>query len=166
MIENVLEFTQIKHEGQKREGGKPYYLHPVSVAKRLKEKGFSEIYQMVGLCHDLLEDTDILVEELEKITNKEIAYVVQLLTKQKDFEMKKYIQGIKENDIAKIVKLADRIDNLTDIVKLDHKILKYYKFKMRYIGETITWYIDLAKGTIFEKEMNDRLQELIQNVKE
>ena len=63
-FEKAIEFIKQKHNGQKRKQGTPYYTHPVAVAELLKEKGFSLEYQIAGLFHDLLEDTDATIEEI------------------------------------------------------------------------------------------------------
>ena len=54
-----------------------------------------------------------------------------------------------------MVKIADRIHNLSEAY-LASKL-----FQLKYIKETEEWFIDLAKGTVFEKELNEVLQELI-----
>lgn len=153
-IDECIEYMKEKHGDQKRMQGTPYYTHPLAVSNMLKEKGFPIEYQIVGLFHDLLEDTDTTYEEIEEITNKEIAEAVKLLTKESGYVMKDYMEGIKNNKIAKMVKLADRIHNLTEA--------KYgsIKFQETYIKETEEWFIDLAKGTIFESDLKNNLLKL------
>lgn len=87
VIQDYIEYIKEKHGNQKRKQGTPYYLHPVEVSNMLKEKGFSEKYQIVGLLHDILEDTETTYEEIEKITNHEIAEAVRLVTKEKGYVM-------------------------------------------------------------------------------
>lgn len=154
-IQDYIEYIKEKHDNQKRKQGTPYYLHPVEVSNVLKEKGFPEKYQIVGLLHDILEDTDTMYEEIEKITNHEIAEAVRLVTKEKGYKMSEYMGRIKQNDLARMVKIADRIHNLSEAY-LASKL-----FQLKYIKETEEWFIDLAKGTVFEKELNEVLQELI-----
>ena len=84
-IEEYVEFIRKKHNNQNRIQGTPYYLHPVEVSKILKQKGFSKDYQIAGLFHDLLEDTDTTYEEILKISNLEIAEAVRLVTKEKGY---------------------------------------------------------------------------------
>ena len=67
-IEILKEYVKIKHEGQKRKQGTPYYLHPFAVADILKEKGFNDDYQAAGLLHDTLEDTNATKEEILKLS--------------------------------------------------------------------------------------------------
>lgn len=157
-INNCIEYIKEKHKGQKRKQGTPYYMHPVEVCKILKEKGFPKEYQIVGLFHDLLEDTDTTYEEIEKLTNSEIAEAVKLLTKEEGYIMSEYIKRIKENPIARMVKLADRIHNLSET----HLASK--EFREKYIKETNEWFIDLAKDTVFEQELNRELVKLNKNM--
>lgn len=153
-IEKYIEYMKEKHEGQMRKQGTPYYLHPLEVSNILKEKGFPIEYQIVGLFHDLLEDTNTTYEEIKRISNEEIAKSVELLTKKTGYVMKQYIENIKNNDIAKMVKLADRIHNLSEA----HYGSK--EFQNKYIKETEEWFIDLAKGTVFENDLNNVLLKL------
>ena len=154
-LEKAVEFMKQKHEGQKRKQGTPYYTHPLAVAKLLKDKGFSEEYQLAGLFHDLLEDTDATEEEIELLSNKEVLEAVKLLTKTEGYVMDEYIGNIKQNEMARMVKLADRIHNLSESPNANHK------FQAKYINETKAWYVDLARGTVFEEDLNRELENLI-----
>ena len=71
--------------------------------------------------------------------------------------MEEYIEGIRNNPIAKMVKLADRIHNLSEAN------LASLKFQEKYIKETKDWYIDLAKGTVFEEDLIEVLRKLENN---
>lgn len=157
-IKDAVKFMKEKHKGQIRKQGTPYYTHPLEVSNILKRKGFSEKYQVVGLFHDLLEDTNTTFEEIEKLTDTETAIAVKLLTKENGYIMKQYIEKINENEIAKNVKLADRLHNLTEM----HYGSK--EFQEKYIKETEEWFINLAKGTIFENEINEVLQQAKEKV--
>ena len=150
-----VEYIKKKHNGQKRMQGTPYYMHPLQVAKILKDKGFSEDYQIVGLLHDLLEDTDTTYNEILKLSNKTIADAVKLLTKEDGYIMKEYIERIQNNEIAKMVKLADRLHNISET----H--LASEEFKQKYIKETVEWYLPLAKDTVFEEDLKQELKKLM-----
>lgn len=154
VIQDYIEYIKEKHGNQKRKQGTPYYLHPVEVSNMLKEKGFSEKYQIVGLLHDILEDTETTYEEIEKITNHEIAEAVRLVTKEKGYVMSEYMERIKQNDLARMVKIADRIHNLSE-AHLASKL-----FQIKYVKETEKWFIDLAKGTVFEEDLNIVLEKV------
>lgn len=154
-LEKAIEFMKQKHSGQKRKQGTPYYTHPLAVAKLLKDKGFSEVYQIAGLFHDLIEDTDSTYEEIIALSNKEVAAAVRLVTKTDGYVMSEYIGNIKQNEMARIVKIADRIHNLSEAPNAS------LEFQARYIKETKDWYVDLAEGTIFEEDLNKELENLI-----
>ena len=76
----ALEFAALKHSGQYRKGGQPYITHPIAVSEILKEQGFGIDYQIAGLFHDLLEDTDATEAELQALSNAEVVKAVKLLT--------------------------------------------------------------------------------------
>lgn len=133
---NSLEYTTEKHTGQFRKGGLPYITHPVAVAEMLKSQGFDEEYQIAGLFHDLLEDTDATEEEILALGGKNILEAVKLLTKKENYIMQDYIKGIKENPIAFKVKAADRLHNLKCAIYADDA------FKIKYIEESTVWYAD------------------------
>lgn len=134
----ALEFAAKKHSGQFRVGGKPYITHPIAVAELVKEKGYDIEYQIAGLFHDLLEDTDATEEEIERYGNEHILEAVKLLTKTKGYVMEEYVEGICSNEMAKVVKTADRLHNLLCAVETSEE------FKKRYILETVDWYLGFA----------------------
>ncbi|MBO5142262.1 MAG: bifunctional (p)ppGpp synthetase/guanosine-3',5'-bis(diphosphate) 3'-pyrophosphohydrolase [Clostridia bacterium] len=150
-IDYYINFIKERHGSQTRKQGTPYYLHPVSVCECLAKKGFANNYLIAGLFHDLLEDTKTTYEEILNISNYEVAEAVRLVTKEEGYNMREYIERIKQNDIAKMVKLADRWHNLSE------SIVASSSFQKKYIKETEDWYIDLAKGTIFEEDINKAL---------
>ena len=152
--EEYVNYVREKHAGQLRKHGTPYYTHPVAVSEILKEKGFPYDYRVAGLFHDLIEDTDVTYEELGRISNHEIAETVRLLTKEKNYQMSEYIDRISKNAMAKMVKLADRVHNLSE-ASLAGKV-----FVEKYVKETEDWYVSLAKGTVFEEDINRLLREL------
>ena len=79
---------------------------------------------------------------------------VKLLTKSEGYIMGEYIENIKNNEIAKVVKLADRLHNL-QCAKVASD-----RFKDSYINETEEYYLDLAKGTVFEDDIINALNDL------
>ena len=150
--ENALAFAAKKHEGQFRIGGLPYITHPVAVAGIVKEKGGDTDAVITALFHDLLEDTDATEEEILSFGNKKILHSVKLLTKQRNYVMKNYVEGIRKDGMAFLVKGADRLHNLRSAVCADTE------FKRRYIYETIDWYLD------FLPEIPSAVKELAQTL--
>ena len=138
-IERALEFATLKHKGQKRIGGDDYISHPIAVYEMVKKQGYNEDYQITALFHDLLEDTNTTEEEILFYGGENVLTAVKLLTKQKGYDMKTYIDGIKGNPIAFVVKSADRLHNLECAIQTS------VEFKRKYILETVNWYLDFSK---------------------
>lgn len=134
--QNALNFATKKHEGQFRIGGLPYITHPKAVADLLREKGYDVDYQIAGLFHDLLEDTDATEEEIMVLGGEKVLEAVRLLTKSDGYVMADYVSEIKKNPMAKAVKAADRLHNLCSAVVCDDN------FKRKYILESKKWYLD------------------------
>ena len=153
-LKEAAEYAKQKHGKQKRMQGTPYYEHPYMVAKILKDKGFSEEYQIAGLFHDLIEDTETSYEDILELTNRDIDRAVLLVSKEEGYIMSEYMNRIKLDDMARMIKLADRLHNLNDAKVANSK------FQRKYIKETEEWYLDLAKGTLFEEDINKSLEAL------
>lgn len=111
------------HQGQKRQSGDPYIIHPLSVAIILSEMKADKDTICAGLLHDTIEDTKITKEEIEYFFNKDIANLVDGVTKisKLNFSNKqarvfantrKIITGITEDVRIIIIKLADRLHNM------------------------------------------------------
>ena len=107
------------HENQVDKAGLPYILHPVHLAEQMD----TEDECIVALLHDVVEDTIITFEELEKEFSKTVIDALKLLTHDKDTDYMEYIQRIKTNPIATKVKLADLRHN-SDISRLDEETIK------------------------------------------
>ena len=134
--QNALAFATKKHAGQFRIGGLAYITHPVGVAGIVRQKGGDTDAVITALFHDLLEDTDATEEEIRELGNEKILHAVKLLTKRKNTVMRDYVDGIRKDRTAFLVKGADRLHNLRSAVCADNA------FKRRYISETIDWYLD------------------------
>lgn len=119
--------------------GLPYITHPIAVAKLLRDKGFGIDMQIMGLFHDLLEDTKATREKIIEYGNPEIYEAVVLMTKT-DKDTAAYINKINKNMKASAVKIADRIHNLRDSIQHpDHK------WKIRYFNESDRFHRKLAE---------------------
>ena len=137
------------HKDQKRQSGEPYIIHPLSVAIILSEMKADKDTICAGLLHDTIEDTEIKKEELEELFNKDVANLVDGVTKisKLNFSSKqdrnyantrKIITGITEDVRIIIIKLADRLHNM--------RTLKYKsEFKQKENAlETFEIFIPLA----------------------
>ncbi|NMD38488.1 MAG: GTP pyrophosphokinase, partial [Christensenellaceae bacterium] len=96
------------HYKQKDKSGKPYILHPLNVALRVKSKKA----KVVALLHDVLEDSDKFSIENFIFLDESQKEALLLLTHNKNVPYMDYIQLISKNEIAKEVKIQDLIQNL------------------------------------------------------
>lgn len=131
------EFAKLKHEGQTRKEGIPYITHPEAVATMLYDMGYGIDYIIAGLFHDLLEDTDATEEQILALSSSEAFTAVKLLTKPDGYKMDEYVGALLKNPIAKAVKACDRLHNLQSAVHAGEA------FRLRYIKESVEWYLDL-----------------------
>lgn len=107
------------HKEQIDKAGVPYIFHPIHIAEQME----TEIECIVALLHDVVEDTNVTFEELEKIFSKDIIDILKLLTHDKNVDYMEYIKNIKENPIARKVKIAD-IKHNSDETRLDKVTLE------------------------------------------
>ena len=122
LIANALCFAAQMHAEQTDKNGQPYIWHPIRVAQGLKNAGYAETYQAVGLLHDTVEDTETTPEELTETFGAEISDIVMEVTDDKSLEkeVRKQAQIDHAQHLsrqARAVKLADKICNLGDVVE-------------------------------------------------
>lgn len=135
VFSKALSFATERHASQRRRDDSPYIYHVIRVAMYLGNQGHGVDYQIAGLFHDLLEDTDTTEDELRQFCSENVIRAVKLVTKTDGYDEEKYIEDILNNPIAKAVKNADRIDNLTDMTRQSDQ-----EFIKRYIYDTETFY--------------------------
>ena len=95
------------HHGQLDYNGMPYVFHPYHLAEQMTD----EITTCAALLHDVVEDTDWTIEQLEAQFPPEVTQAVRLLTHDDGTDYFDYVRRIKGNPIAKAVKLADLAHN-------------------------------------------------------
>jgi len=149
-LSKAYEFAIKAHKNQKRESGDPYSNHPIAVASILTELKLDSATIATGLLHDTIEDTHATYETIKEEFGKEVADLVDGVTKISVFENKATLNSKAENfrklilatskDIrVLLVKLADRLHNMRTIDAID-KIEK----KERIAKETMEIYAPLA----------------------
>ena len=122
-IRSAYELAKVNHQGQKRNSGEDYIIHPLHVAMILADMNMDSATIIAGLLHDTIEDTSVTYEDIEKKFGKEIAELVDGVTKLKklNYESKaeKQAENIRKMVLAMakdirviIVKLADRLHNM------------------------------------------------------
>jgi hypothetical protein len=117
-------------------------------------RGFRGKYVFTAFCHDLLEDTDATEEEIFSNCGRFTRDAVKLLTKKEGMDITLYLERIKKNEVAYVVKVADRIDNL-----LDAKITEL-PFQKKYLEETKNYYLKFAAGSPLHKDLLDAYEAL------
>ena len=126
LILQALEFASIKHKDQRRKDAEasPYINHPIALAKVLCVEGGITNTKLIcaALLHDTIEDTETTAEELQAHFGKAITKIVLEVTDDKKLlkAQRKRLQiehARHASKRAKLVKLADKISNLRDILK-------------------------------------------------
>lgn len=109
----VLAEAAQAHREQLRDDGVPYITHPVGVALILATHGLRSYNHIAGaLLHDIIEDTTWVYDDVLQCAGVEVADIVQLLTKDGGTSHAVYYKNLKQNSIARQIKIADRIYNL------------------------------------------------------
>jgi len=122
IIELAYDYAKEAHQNQKRISGEPYFSHPYNAALTLAQMEMGPEVIAAALLHDVPEETDISIEELEKEFGKDVAFLVAGVTKVgkvKYRKVERYIENLRKMFIAMavdlrviIIRFADRLDNL------------------------------------------------------
>ena len=135
LTNEAMKLAYRAHHGQVDKSGIPYIFHPFHLAEQMED----EYTTCVALLHDIVEDTNVTLEELAVIFPKEVVDAVALLTHKDGEPYPDYVARIRENPIAKVVKLADLRHN-TDETRLenaDEATLARYREKYKQAYEIL-----------------------------
>lgn len=131
----AYEFMVSAH-GDQKYGDKPYHVHPLAVANKLV-KLFSDTKEeeyIAALLHDVVEDTDFGLENIQKLFGRKVSNMVNLLTKKSSLSYKENIEKIIDSGSvgAARIKLADNLMNASGdkskmSLKRKHRLDKKYK---------------------------------------
>ena len=107
LTNKAMKIAYAAHHGQVDYNGIPYIFHPIHLAEAMED----EISCCAALLHDVVEDTDVTMEELAREFPSEVIEVLKLLTHDESVDYFDYVRAIKANPIAVKVKLADLAHN-------------------------------------------------------
>lgn len=150
LIRKAFDVAMDAHKDQRRKSGEAYFFHPIAVAKIVaSEIGLGATAIAAALMHDVVEDTPITVEDIEKMFNPKVAQLVEGLTKiskvQKEMNVSMQAENFRKmlltlhDDVRVIlIKIADRLHNMQTLGNMeDHKQIKI-------ASETLYIYAPLA----------------------
>lgn len=127
-LEDAIILATMAHVGQVDKANKPYILHPLKVMQKMETMD----EMMAAVLHDVVEDTDITIDDLIKRGYPDtVVEAVRLLTHESEVEYFEYVERCKSNPIAKKVKLADTTDNM-DLTRIANPQEKDYKRLEKY----------------------------------
>lgn len=150
IIERAYRFAKEAHKGVRRRSGEPYILHPIAVAKiASQEIGLGSTSICAALLHDVVEDTEYTVEDMEQHFGKKIAQIVEGLTKisggifgdkasAQAENFRKLLLTMSQDIRVVLLKMADRLHNMRTLGSMAPN--KQYKIA----GETLYIYAPLA----------------------
>ena len=130
ILNRAYVFAMKAHGGQMRKSGDPYFSHPLAVAAILTELRADPATVVTALLHDVVEDTEYTVGDIEKSFGAEIARLVDGVTKLSQFELpegaskqaenfRKFVVAMADDVRVLLVKLADRLHNMRTLYHID-----------------------------------------------
>ncbi len=162
LVKLCYDFANNAHKGQRRKSGEPYIIHPLAAATLLAEMEMHESIILAALLHDVPEDTNVTLEDIEKNFGKDIETIVSGITKLGKLKyrgVERYIENLRKmfvavaNDVrVMIVKFADRLHNLQTLDSLPPK--KQYRIAL----ESLEIYAPIA-NRLGMGDMKGRLED-------
>ncbi len=146
-IEKAFRFANAAHSGIRRKSGEPYIIHPIAVAKIVaKEIGLGATSIVAAILHDVVEDTEYRLSDIENMFGEKVARIVDGLTKLSgDFDsrqaltLKKMLMTLSEDVRVVLIKIADRLHNMQTLDSMPENK------KLKIAGETLYLYVPLAQ---------------------
>ncbi|PSL17856.1 RelA/SpoT family protein [Shimia abyssi] len=164
LIRAAYEYGRAMHDGQTRRSGEPYFSHPIEVAMILAGQHLDDGTIITALLHDTIEDTDASYDEVAEKFGKDIAVMVDGVTKLTNLQLsstetkqaenfRKLFMAMSKDLRVILVKLADRLHNMRTI-----RAMKFEKQQQK-ARETMDIYAPLA-GRMGMQWMRDELEDL------
>lgn len=137
LLERAEQIARQAHEGQfRRDGVTPYIAHPERVVARLRTMGITdEVTLAVAWLHDVVEDVDSGLDMIENADlPREVKRCAFLMSRASKESYESYLLWVKFNNLTRIVKIADILDNLSD-APTEKQIVKYAKALLYLHGQ-------------------------------
>lgn len=134
-LAKAIQIAGAAHENQVDKANAPYILHPI----RLMLKFSSVEEQIVAVLHDVIEDSDITLDDLRKKNfSNDVLTAIELLTKKPGQDYQNYLEKISENNLARKIKIEDIKDNLnltrlTSVSAQDLERAKKYHAALQFL---------------------------------
>ena len=134
--EKAYEIAKKAHLGQIDKAGEDYIKHPEKVASFVN----SDEEKAIAYLHDVIEDTELTLEDLREYGfSEEVLKAVDVITKKKGQDYQTYLNSVKENKLARVVKLADLRHNsdltrLIDITEKDRERKEKYQKAIDFLN--------------------------------
>jgi len=118
LLEQAIALAVEKHRGQRDKYGQPYIMHPIRVMMQLE----TDTERIVGILHDIVEDSDVTFADLRAMGYDEIIIsALDGVTRRDDESYEEFVTRTAQNPLSVRVKLADLQDNM-DIRRLPHEL--------------------------------------------
>ena len=172
LFHTALNLAKDAHAPQKRKSGEPYIIHPILVAAITALVSNDESMVIAALLHDVVEDTDYVIEEIEEIFGEDVAHMVEGLTKIEDIREEELISSTSDKKLISsartfrkmllssikdvrvlVVKLCDRLHNMTTLEALA------VEKQQRIAEETMVVYAPIAHR-LGISQLKNRLEDL------
>src|SRR5579863_10037007 len=135
LLRKAYDFSRLEHKTQKRLSGEPYVSHPLEVANVLADMKLDVVCLAGGMLHDVVEDTEITIDRVQREFGADVAHIVEGVTKisrlhfgtreEKQAEnLRKMFLAMVDDVRVVLVKLADRLHNMRtlDALPLEKRV--------------------------------------------
>ncbi|PIF06251.1 MAG: GTP pyrophosphokinase [Draconibacterium sp.] len=145
-IEKAFRFANAAHDGMRRKSGEPFIIHPIAVAKIVaRELGLGATSIVAAILHDVVEDTEYRLSDIENMFGEKVARIVDGLTKlssesdtRQALTLKKMLMTLSDDVRVILIKIADRLHNMQTLDSMP------VNKKAKIAGETLFLYVPLA----------------------
>lgn len=149
IVKKAYKIAEEAHASQKRESGEPYIIHPLNVCMNLTKFKADGASLCAGLLHDVVEDTDYTLEDIRRLFNDDVAFLVDGVTKISNLHyntkdeatnanIRRLINSLNDDVRIIIIKLCDRLHNMQTLE------FKAPEKRIRSANETLNIFVPLA----------------------